>query len=257
MLTVINTKKCNYECKHCCIEASPHFKEMLSDQDYMDAIKTFATENVHIVGGEPFLHPRIIWQIEFATWAVDRVSIVTNGSWILTRQGTPSKKFLAFEEAMLGVDTSKIVISLSNDYWHQEFHSYMNIEAAESLLRSTGVEVTDNYKDPHNMRGVLPIGRAVTEEVYQKNAHSDRWDTAQCSEGFQPTVVPNGDIAICCNGRQTIGHVRYGYDQAYWEEQYKIIKQPEGTSCLHACPGCKINSVLNSKYDEAHLKIIA
>ncbi len=79
------TLQCNFRCIHCYCNAGGRNKEELSFEEIKNLIiqaKEIGIENLDLVGGEPFMHPKILDIISFAQNIGQKVLINTNGSLI-------------------------------------------------------------------------------------------------------------------------------------------------------------------------------
>jgi MoaA/NifB/PqqE/SkfB family radical SAM enzyme len=74
---------CNLSCKHCYINPDQHGTKMLSRERLASWIKLFAPEtgtaNIVFLGGEPTMHPDLIYGLEVARASGFRTTVDTNG----------------------------------------------------------------------------------------------------------------------------------------------------------------------------------
>lgn len=79
------TTQCNFRCLHCYCNAGEKDKEELKFGEIKDLIlqvKEIGIHELDLVGGEPFMHPRIIDIIAFCQNVGQKILINTNGSLI-------------------------------------------------------------------------------------------------------------------------------------------------------------------------------
>lgn len=100
--------RCNLECRHCHVEASPNRHELISKK-IMEMCLRILKKNpipiIDITGGAPELHPELPWFLEQCADLKRRLQVRTNGVILL------EKEFAAFIDlyARLGVE---VVVSL-------------------------------------------------------------------------------------------------------------------------------------------------
>ena len=134
-MQIINTYRCNFKCEHCLWSCGPSNRGYMDKTTYLECHKVFGDSVVNLLGGEPFLHPDIMWQIEFASWRnLENFRIPTNGSWILTPEGKPSKKLLALADSCLEFKDDTFWMYISNDQFHRPFMRHP-IEKLENAIR--------------------------------------------------------------------------------------------------------------------------
>ena len=77
------TQKCNFKCIHC-YEGEKLQKDMeLDDIKYcIDEMYRYGIKKLQIIGGEPFLHPKITDVLEYCEGKFKEFSVFTNGSYI-------------------------------------------------------------------------------------------------------------------------------------------------------------------------------
>jgi len=74
---------CNLSCSHCYINRQQHGTNMLTKQEMADWIKLFAdrekSTNIIFLGGEPTMHPDLVYGIEVARHCGYTITVDTNG----------------------------------------------------------------------------------------------------------------------------------------------------------------------------------
>jgi MoaA/NifB/PqqE/SkfB family radical SAM enzyme len=216
---------------------------MMSKNVFLQALETFEDEFYNLCGGEAFLHPDIFWQIKMLLWK-GTLRIHTNGSWILTKSGKFTNRFREFIRiGETECDLSKLTIQISNDWYHDEFLSH-SVDTLERVLSDyTSVQIEhDNRKQTLFF---LNMGRAKKNEI-----GSSRTTIADCADRFDPTILPNGDVSICPQGRQVIGNIMESNDYNYWYDRYKALKIPS-QRLTSSCGTCSYNA--NKKLMERNL----
>lgn len=77
------TSKCNLRCKHCYNNRYFESKEDSFDYtEFLEIIKNYKLERIHILGGEPLLSPYLFDIVEYANLKNITVSINTNGTYL-------------------------------------------------------------------------------------------------------------------------------------------------------------------------------
>lgn len=255
-MQIINTFKCNYLCKHCLYASSPRHKEFMTRDTFITAVDMFCADLVHIIGGEPFLHPDIIWQMDTVTRQFNStLSIVTNGSWVENTNGRLfahlypdidynddsvydcSVEKLGIELWSELVDQKGMFINVSKDNFHSEF----NTTSIDEIIRRVKLYFR-NVGEYKNNGFILPMGRAKKNNLgslYNGLGQYVGNNPADCMENFEPTILPNGDVAICCNARQIIGNVHSGMTMDDFQEIYeKTIKSFPTERKVSDCETC-------------------
>lgn len=77
------TSKCNLRCRHCYNNRYFESKEDSFDYtEFLETIKNYKLERIHILGGEPLLSPYLFDIVEYANLKNITVSINTNGTYL-------------------------------------------------------------------------------------------------------------------------------------------------------------------------------
>lgn len=229
MQQIINTWKCNFKCEHCLWSCSPTRKGMVSRSDIIEFVRevsNYDTEFINLLGGETFMHPDIDWQVEYLTGIYSQVRIVTNGTFLFKPIG---EEFL---ERFMG--SENIFMVVSDDIFHEKFWPKgFTAEKARRLIQSYDINVeADNrrmMREPYQY-----IGRAKKNNIGDPYA-----DNSVCFDDefrFEPCLLPNGDIASCCQGKCIVGRAGY-HSYEYMEEKFKTHMKRKIRSKLlcHKC----------------------
>ncbi|HET92069.1 MAG TPA: radical SAM protein [Chloroflexi bacterium] len=105
-LGIILTYRCHSRCQHCLYNCGPGWgKEAMSPQQLRQALEQVLvwpqTPQVHLTGGEPFLHfPLLLEGTRMAAGLSIPVYVETSGSWC-TDEGEAVERFVALREAGL------------------------------------------------------------------------------------------------------------------------------------------------------------
>ena len=144
-LGVILTYRCHSSCRHCLYNCGPGWeKEPMSQEMLREALETAASWNptpqVHLTGGEPFLHFPLL--LEGARVAADlgiASYVETNASWC-TDEGEAEERFLALREA--GLDA--VFISCS-PFHAERIPPVRTLQAARAALDVFGPQRVTVY----------------------------------------------------------------------------------------------------------------
>jgi radical SAM/Cys-rich protein len=99
--------RCNLECRHCHIEASPNRHELMSKKVMemcLRILKSNPIPTIDITGGAPEMHPDLSWFLEQCAGLKRRLQVRTNGVILL------EKEFAAFLDLYAGI-SAEVVIS--------------------------------------------------------------------------------------------------------------------------------------------------
>lgn len=235
-MEIINTFKCNFRCKHCCVSASPDRNEFIKTEyvekfitDYYDG-----SGQVGYCGGETFLHPE--WE-EHLMMLVDKFNIIrvtTNGTLLVN-----NKEKTPVYNSLIGVyEYSKkkgvlLYCIVSDDRFHQEEAKERGIDLfyiIEELNRSIPeLFVKDCRED--SIAKFAALGRAVSNKCYDYDGvcmignNKDGWFNTYKRN---ITIDPNGNIHGCCALGSFCGHI--SEPTIIVKERLKRLKRQE--SCL-------------------------
>lgn len=248
MLSIINTWKCNFQCAHCLYSCSSKRTGYVSKYDITQFVKLFGSYDleVNLVGGEPFLHPHIYWQIEYLSWIFCNVRIATNGSWLMI-----NSKVNKFENFMSSIDSSKITIMISHDIYHDAMYNGYSYEQISRILHNIDSYFNiENDKRMNRNNQFILLGRA------KKNQIGDYDKDRTCKEdGIHGiSLLPDGSISLCCNARMIIGSVRNSYDElksiANKTVNYVIRKNLKCSECPRRSPFSQNQNLRALSYSE-------
>jgi MoaA/NifB/PqqE/SkfB family radical SAM enzyme len=203
---------------------------MVSRSDIIEFVRKvtkYDDEYINLLGGEPFLHPDIIWQVEYLTGIYNQVRIVTNGTMLFKPIGK------AFLERFIGND--RIYICVSDDSFHEQFwKGTFTAEKTRRLIESYDIRTEkDNRRQRVNQ--YYHIGRAV------KNGIGDPDDPyIYCHDEefrFEPCLLPNGNIASCCYAKCVVGQAGHDSIKSMEERFLKHMRKKVGSKIR--CRTCK------------------
>jgi len=165
------TYLCNSRCRHCQLGEEEERKKFPSHIDKETAIeivrkvgRKYGPESVMTFGGEPLLHPQIVYAIhkEAMKVGIPVRDVITNGFW--------SRKTEEIQEIANNLVKSGVnKVSISVDCFHQEFIPLEIVEkTAESLLKARMAQiswnpcwvVSEDHDNPYNRRT-----RAILKEL--------------------------------------------------------------------------------------------
>ena len=213
MPQIVNTWKCNFKCEHCLWSCSPTRKGMVSRSDIIEFVREIAKYNdefINLLGGETFMHPDIVWQVEYLTGVFGSVRIVTNGTMLFKPIGED------FLEHFMGND--KLYIMVSDDPFHKRYWPKgFTAQKAKWLIESYDIRTEEdnrcNMREPYQY-----IGRAK-----KNNIGDPDMDNVTCWDDdirIDPCLLPNGDISACCQGKCIVGRAGY-HSYEYMEEKFQ------------------------------------
>ena len=153
------TVRCNMACEHCCFAANATGTDMSIDT--VKAALKFAAQSgdyLTIGGGEPTIHPQF-WEIVglvLAGTALDDVVplIVTNGK----------RKDIALRLAALA-KRGVLAVELSQDDFHSPISSEVVMAFQKKRQGYSFDRDTNDYRGIRTVERILPVGRAIEENV--------------------------------------------------------------------------------------------
>ena len=223
MITIMITERCNYKCSHCLLTCNNRGIDITPDT-LRNAQKILENSGgVNILGGEPFLNKQfdyVIQQLAFAnTWQY--VRIVSNGSWIYSKQKT-EKVMNTYRSILHNGKFDSVELCISNDIYHQEFWKQSDhIKQIEREVEDAGLTEYNGFylvKSERKPEDVISLGRAKTEIgwcnmdskgascmdiIYDKQNNPEN-DIYPLEDLF---IYPNGDYSPCCQGVVKIGNI--------------------------------------------------
>ncbi|MCS7202699.1 MAG: radical SAM protein [Dictyoglomus sp.] len=140
------TTQCNFRCIHCYCNAGEKDKEELNFEEIKNLIlqvKELKIKELDLVGGEPFMHPKILDIISFAHNIGQKVIINTNGSLITNDLAKSLKKI-----------SPNLIIGVSLEGPDPETNDFVrgkgNFERAVK-----GIEILINYGFPVTILNII------------------------------------------------------------------------------------------------------
>jgi len=211
------TYKCQIACPHCVLEAGPHRKEEMKNEDVVAWMRQAASyrngkiKAVCFTGGEPFYDLRKLRQLSMA--AVDYGMVptaVTNAFW-----AGNMKKAL---ETLDSVPALR-VISISTDEHHQAQIPFdrvkFAVQAAQELGVNCRVTVCTEDEDAREYQELLKLLRKVVDDEKIDTVvtfpagraliklDSGKWNMTSevprgaCAAAHTPVVFPDGRVLAC------------------------------------------------------------
>lgn len=218
------TYRCNVACAHCLVQASPHRKEWMKEEDakaWLNELKKYRSGHVELIaitGGEPFFDFSLLKTVSsYAHKLGFLVTVVSNAFW-----ASSEKKALQILQNLSEID----VLAVSTDQYHLPFIPLENIRNAVEAAQQTGLHIevslaTEN-KESEEHRNLLdkvysfipkenvnevitiPVGRASTE------IGADKWGlttdvlNVPCRMASYPVILPSGRINACVGPLMTL-----------------------------------------------------
>ena len=134
------TQKCNYACKYCFAHFANH--NDLSFVEWKHIIDDLKTSNlvdaINFAGGEPVLHKDFHALVNYAYDQGFKLSIITNGSLMLSQQLMPPDLFDKFDTLGISVDSinPKTLVSLGACNKSNDVLTYEKLSQLITLARS-------------------------------------------------------------------------------------------------------------------------
>lgn len=136
-MEIVVTSRCNYECPCCYMNAGP-CGEDVSEQQILKALKVASEMDVfHVAfgGGEPLLHPRLLFLADKAREMNLLPTLSTNGSLVSARWAREAKKYFVRVNVSLDLTGGIRDVRLRSD---------VPLKAVK-ILRDEGIEVGINF----------------------------------------------------------------------------------------------------------------
>jgi len=156
-------------------------------------------------------------------WNFESVRIVTNGSWIIKSHDILEN--LRKSE----IDWGKISILISDDCYHREFRNN-SVQQLQGFLQDELYNWDLNFEEDNRdqmLNKIQPFGRAKRLQIWDHNP--------ECILDEYPelSLLPNGDVSSCCNGKMIIGNIRECWDHDTYIERFKELTKHK--KCIN-CP---------------------
>jgi MoaA/NifB/PqqE/SkfB family radical SAM enzyme len=219
-ITILYSYKCNFQCKHCSVNAGPQYGEILPisyiEKTIKEASETASIQVVVATGGEPTLFPN---HLEFLIRAASDLGLVTrlvtNAWWARTQERARAS---VRKWASLGLEE----LNVSYDDFHAEFLSMYGgennvlnavkaaleegLRVAIAVTKTLSSKITGEYI--RERLGDLSSDVLITEDFISPTSKASAlYDKVSmrappvggCTyAGAEISVHPNGDIAFCC-----------------------------------------------------------
>ena len=246
MLSIINTWKCNFKCGHCLFSCSPKRTGFLNRYDLIDYCAMMGRyddlDYVNLCGGEAFLHPDLIWQVDYLIGAGCNVRIPTNGVLLYKKAG---EEFL---EHFYGQE--RITLMISNDPYHAEFWPrWFSVDKAERMVSSYDISIEKDRRNYNNY--YCHMGRAKKHGLGDPDDTKGRTcidrDSYQTYHRFEPTLLPDGKIASCCSARLIVGDAQSDYNTMQERFKQYMKDNSEHSVRCSTCPRSIIDYKLKHK----------
>lgn len=110
------TERCNYKCKYCFAHFARH-KDLSLEQweKIIDNVKLSGKVSaINFAGGEPMLHKNFTQMLSYAKGLGFKVSLISNGSFLLNEKLAPDKIFSDLDMLGISIDSfdEKILVAL-------------------------------------------------------------------------------------------------------------------------------------------------
>lgn len=220
------TYRCDRECDHCFVWASPQRVQTMSTgmvRDLLEQAKEVeGVRMIYFEGGEPFMYyPTLLEGVRAARSMGFEVGIVTNGYWGLSAEDA---RLWLSPLADLGISD----LSVSDDEYHRfsedDRRAEVVVDAAKELGIPVGVLEVRLSKESGGEDGTIFFrGRAV-EKLASEQLRKGMSDLRSCPEELSnPSRVhvdPRGLVHICQGlvigdvGSSRLAEIIDGYDQS-------------------------------------------
>jgi pyruvate-formate lyase-activating enzyme len=214
----IFTEKCNFTCKHCCVESHPRANTVMSIEEICrcidDATRQEGILEIGISGGEPFLFRQHLSQI--ISYAAERnfsVSVTSNAFWATSE---------ARAHALLGELNTRGLkcLNISISPFHLEFIDPERIRNAAKASLRLGMKTRVNcvytrsfrVEDARRLLGeladhveivaipCLPAGRASQQVPTDEFPLMSGPPNGSCRQHFTKlAVTAEGEVFPCCS----------------------------------------------------------
>jgi organic radical activating enzyme len=221
---LIMTYKCQIECAHCLVDASPYRTEEISMQDAFSWIRQISqyrkgyVKILSLTGGEPFYNLEKLKKISsFAGRQGLLISVTTNAFWAETYEK-------AFETLRLFPEIK--AITMSTDAYHLDFIPLERISNAILAAEDCGILYNLNVctvcKEEATYRDIISylekivlndsIGTTITipngraKKLTNRSLYMMEKDPPQipCLSCSSPVITPTGKVLACCGAIQAI-----------------------------------------------------
>jgi hypothetical protein len=215
-LHLLLTHKCNARCGHCFLNAGPEHGQVYSPEFGLKIIdqagESASVKSLFIEGGEPFLYPDLLPPlVERAARLGLWTGVLSNGFWAHSEE-----KAIAALRPL--ADRGLRSLSLSTDWWHQQYVPKARVERAASAAKRLGLEV--------DVMVCLGGGKA------QGKAEVEHWENGHQGAGaYEGEVVCRGRAAtaVCSGGTR------------HWSSLTSCSEKLSDPSRVHVGPGGEIH----------------
>jgi organic radical activating enzyme len=210
------TYKCQVQCPHCIVQASPLRKEQLKKEDAFNWIQQLASYQqgwikiLALTGGEPFFDIGQLFEIsEFARKYGFIVTVVTNAFWadsvengvkILTELKPISNIAFStdvYHQKYIPVQKIKNAVAAAI-YCHKPYLISVCTENRNDVGYLSIIRQLQEFSDDTHIRTAtaLPVGRAQTELDICHYETSETPPVGACTSD-SPIIFPDGRVVAC------------------------------------------------------------
>lgn len=218
------TYRCNVACAHCLVQASPHRKEWMKEEDaktWLKELRSYRNGHIKLIaitGGEPFFDFPLLQSISsYAQELGFIVTVVSNAFW-----ASSEEKALQVLQELPSID----VLAVSTDQYHLPFIPIENICNAVKAAQQIGLHIevslaTENKKSIEykkllekvhsfipkehvNEVITIPVGRAASEIEMDKWNITSKALNVPCRMASFPVILPSGRISPCVGPLMTL-----------------------------------------------------
>lgn len=222
---------CNSHCPYCPYTAHPHvrgkFQEMITDEVF-EKIADEVGKHKSVLritgGGEPFLHPKIVEHMKYATRKGCRVSIITNGSMDVTGLVNVVDMIEFSVDAGNRKDYAKARPGLNWDVLNSNvlkaFKKRKKTRLITSVINQKGIDI-EQAKKHWEFADVVQIRKFLSFNANEDNS-ADK--TPYLEEGT-PCPWPFDRLLMNTEGDFTICNIDHGFEYKFSNINEMSIKE--------------------------------
>lgn len=242
-MQIINTYKCNLQCKHCLFSCRNNRQGYLDNYILRKFLEKEIAQNDYFInycGGEIFLHPG--WEEQLSMLACagfTEIRLVSNGFKLYSKKRDMSPTMERLINIVSKFPNTQFTLMISDDRYHREELQKRGADLDDIILSvENAIEFCDSniYLErdfrEKKINMVMPLGRALKNKIYDNDGiclldlNNDDQIIAEI------TLDPYGRIYACSNARGYIGTVDTP-DDVLTERLSKIKPQKSCLQCIY------------------------
>ncbi len=211
------TYKCQVACAHCLVQAGPHRKEAMREDDAVSWMQQAAAYHggaikaVNFTGGEPFVDLDAFRRLVHAAAAAGLFpTVATNAHWAIspavaleTLKSLPELLFVqisADEHHQLQIPFERVLNAIgAAQRLELVYRVVMCTEDERSPGHTTMLARLMEVTDAAHIETVLtfPVGRAAQGRLARRRATTCEVPTGACAGADSPIIFPDGRVVSC------------------------------------------------------------